>query len=257
MHHVGALVYFHREGQSFISPVTLSCCVISNFIHAVTYIGALYCWIIYKAEPVIVGKQSPRVSGPGPSCNANGVYHSQMYGSSLLKFKCSFLGISSSLPKRPVEWMRSLILLCVTRQKKSLWTEKPGWEATHQAKHVPRSKYNFWKAVQAEEIPACYPCPSWMPSPWHQPGVVLGCCRTFNRWGLVEEVRSSVLMRLDWDLQNWEPFPLLWVACSGCLVVVLDTASSGLEEVFWLSDEMLVNLHAALVTLLDYCIIDG
>lgn len=120
MHHVGALVYFHREGQSFISPVILSRRVISNFIHAVTYIGALYCWIIYKAEPVIIGKQSPRVSGPGPSCNANGVCHSQMYVSSLLKFKCSFLGISSSLAKRPVEWMRSLILLCVTRQKKKV-----------------------------------------------------------------------------------------------------------------------------------------
>lgn len=177
----GLFLYFHCEGQSFISPVSLSRCVISNFIHAVTYISALYCRIIYKAEPVIVGKQSPRVGGP--SCNANGVCHSQMYGARLLKFKCSFLGISSSLVKRPVEWMRSLMLLCVTRQRESLWTEKPGWEATHQAKRVPRSKYNFWKTVQMEETPACGPFPSWMPSPWHQPGAVLGCCGTFNRWG--------------------------------------------------------------------------
>lgn len=90
-----------------------------------------------------------------------------MYGARLLKFKCSFLGISSSLAKRPVEWMRPMMLLCVTRQRESLWTEKPAWEATHQAKRVPRFKYNVWKAVQAEETPACYPFSSWMPSPWH------------------------------------------------------------------------------------------
>lgn len=35
-----------------------------------------------------------------------------------------------------------------------------------------------------------------------------------------------------------------------------DTGSSGVEEVFWLSNEMLVNLCAALAILLDYCIID-
>lgn len=47
-----------------VKAITLSCRVISNFIHAVTYISALYRRIIDKAEPITVGKQSPGVGGP-------------------------------------------------------------------------------------------------------------------------------------------------------------------------------------------------
>lgn len=161
MRPLGSLVYFHCEGQPYISPGTLPCSVFSKFIHVATSISTLYCQIIYKAVTCHCRKTVTK-----DVMLMECVIH-RMYGARLLQFKWYLLGISSRLVKRPVEWMRLLILLGVMRERESLWSEKPGWawEAGYPPSRVliSGSKCNFWSAVEAslerkkKEAPVCSP----------------------------------------------------------------------------------------------------